>query len=424
MPRTVNLLSDRKLRALLAQSKPGVYADGGGLVLRLRPGRTAAWYLRYSINRRARWLPLGAARDVTLAEARAAASAGRARISKDRADPLDERRRAAEQARMEEVKRRPFRELVEQWYADEVADRLKQPEVVRRALDKRLLPLLGARPATEITAQDCARALDGIRRRYPAAANDLLRHLKAVFAYGVRRGLLAASPAATLTARHDGGGTERKRTRTLSRTELVMFFRAIRETPNFGDDNLLALRLLLALGVRKQELLAATWAEIDLDGETEDGPVWRLPAERTKTGEASDIPLSPLVVAWFRSAKQMAGGSAFVFPVRRRDRRRRLEHVGADTLNVALSRVNHGLPHFTVHDLRRTCRTGLSSLGVAPHVAEACLNHRPRGVEGVYNRFSFLDERRAALTAWSEVVAQAEEGARAPVVPFRVRQTA
>ena len=60
---------------------------------------------------------------------------------------------------------------------------------------------------------------------------------------------------------------------------------------------------------------------------------------RSKTGAAQDIPLSPVVVAWLRTAQELAAGSEWVFPARRRDKHGRYEHVGMDTLNVALARV-------------------------------------------------------------------------------------
>lgn len=56
-----------------------------------------------------------------------------------------------------------------------------------------------------------------------------------------------------------------------------------------------------------------------------------------------------------------------------------------------------GLEHFTVHDLRRTCRSLLASLGVPSHIAERCLNHKLKGVEGIYNRHDYLNERREAF---------------------------
>ena len=89
-----------------------------------------------------------------------------------------------------------------------------------------------------------------------------------------------------------------------------------------------------------------------------------------------------------------------------------MPHVGLDTLNVALQRVKHGLPPFTLHDLRRTARTQLAALGVRREVAERCLGHAIRGVEGTYDRHNYFKERRTALEQWTDVLIEAERGVR------------
>ena len=166
------------------------------------------------------------------------------------------------------------------------------------------------------------------------------------------------------------------------------------------------MKLLLALGARKGELLGAQWGEFDLDNAS---PTWRLPANRTKTGEALTIPLVPAVASWLKSLREVAGGSAFVFPKRRRDPRQRVLHVGIDTLNAALAAVEHGLEHFTLHDLRRTMRTHLASLGVRSEVAERCLGHKLRGVEGTYNTHDYLNERRGGTGDLDDAIARHRE---------------
>jgi len=58
---------------------------------------------------------------------------------------------------------------------------------------------------------------------------------------------------------------------------------------------------------------------------------------------------------------------------------------------------------WTLHDLRRTAATGMARLNIPPHVVDRILNHTSgtiRGVAAVYNRFAYLEERRAALEAW------------------------
>lgn len=417
MAKERNRLTDVVVKRLLGRKQPGMHPDGAGLYLRIRDGGGASWTFRYKLHGKDRWLDIGDPRDTSLARARVLARAERAKVDAGQ-DPIAERRAADEKAR----KRGTFAELAEEWYAAEVANRLKHPEAVRRALDNYLLKKLGRLPVAEVRPADCARLLDGVRDKHATTANDLLRHLKAIFAFGIRRHRVDGSPVAAFVAAKDAGGKEESRTRALSRVELGQLFTAIRAEPTFGGDNLLLVRLLLALCVRKGELFTAKWDEFDLDGTTGDGPVWHLPAEHSKTGTAQDIPLSPVVVGWLRTAKELAADSKWVFPARRRDKRGRSEHVGKDTLNVALTRVKHELEPFTIHDFRRTARTQLAELGVAPHVAEACLNHKPKGVEGVYNRHSYLAERRTALQAWADLLVQIETG-KSNIVPIRGKAT-
>jgi hypothetical protein len=62
---------------------------------------------------------------------------------------------------------------------------------------------------------------------------------------------------------------------------------------------------------------------------------------------------------------------------------------------------------FRLHDCRRTATTGMARLGVAPHVADRILNHQSgtiSGVAAIYNRFSYIEQRRAALDLWGSFV--------------------
>jgi len=413
-----------KLTALAVErahrsGEPLLLGDGDGLYLRKQTRDGASWTLRYHFAGRQHWLTLGNYPDMPLAQARIEARAARVLLDKQQ-NPLSVRRAAL----AEERQKGSFKTLCEDWYRAEVQAReLKHPAVPRRYLDKYLLPRLGMLPASEITPSDIARLLDGIKARAPTAANDLLRFTRRIFAFGVRRRLVTSNPAADFSPRLDAGGTERPRSRALSLDELAQLFERMRETPNFGADNLLAIKLLLALCVRKGELLGARWEEFDLDGHTHVGAVWHLPAARTKTGEGFDIPLVPAVTEWLNRLRGLAAGSEYIFPKRRRDPRERVPHMGIDTLNVALLRVKHGLPHFTLHDLRRTARTHLAALGVRREVAERCLGHKLRGVEGTYDRYDYFRERRAALESWAALLLSIERGD-CKVAPLRPRRSA
>ncbi len=95
-----------------------------------------------------------------------------------------------------------------------------------------------------------------------------------------------------------------------------------------------------------------------------------------------------------------------------------LPHIHENTLNVALAKVKPlmpGIEPFCIHDFRRTARTHLAALGVEAHIAERCLNHRIRGIEGVYNRHDYFDERRKALELWAEFLEACETEGRGQV---------
>jgi hypothetical protein len=62
---------------------------------------------------------------------------------------------------------------------------------------------------------------------------------------------------------------------------------------------------------------------------------------------------------------------------------------------------------WTVHDIRRTVRTGMGMLGVLPHVAEAALNHLPPKLIRTYDRNTYATEKRAALDLWANHLAVA-----------------
>jgi integrase len=406
-------MASQKLTALQVERahhkrQPVLLSDGGGLYFRKQTTDGAAWTLRYRFAGRDRWMTLGNYPDMSLAEARAEARKARVLLDKKQ-DPMAVRLAAMDAQRT----RGTFRELCEDWFrAEIVGRRLKHPEVPRRYLDKYLLPEFGRTPPADVHAADIARLLDKVKGRAPTAANDLLRFTSRVFAFGVRRRIVTGNPAADFTPRLDAGGTERPRERALTSEELARLFDAIRKVPAFGGANVLAIKLLLALCVRKGELLGARWSEFDLDAETDSGPVWHLPGSRTKTGQALDIPLVLEVVEWLHALKVLAAGSEYVFPQRRRDPRQRVPHMGLDTLNVAVTRVKHGLKPFTLHDLRRTARTQLGALGVRREVAERCLGHQIGGVEGTYDRHDYFDERRQALEQWTAVLLDAERGDR------------
>ena len=82
------------------------------------------------------------------------------------------------------------------------------------------------------------------------------------------------------------------------------------------------------------------------------------------------------------------------------------------------------IPDWRLHDLRRTATTGMARLNFPPHIVDKVLNHVSgtiRGVAAVYNRFEYLEERRAALEAWGRYVWNLVSSADAKVIQISRR---
>ena len=79
-------------------------------------------------------------------------------------------------------------------------------------------------------------------------------------------------------------------------------------------------------------------------------------------------------------------------------------------LDRRIKAAGHQLEPWRLHDLRRSMRTGLGALGVAPHVAELAINHARKGIEATYDKYQYTGEIKAALTLWTNHVLAVVEG--------------
>jgi integrase len=275
-----------------------------------------------------------------------------------------------------------------------VKPNLKRPDLVEAILYRNVVPVWAGRDARTIRPREVVDLLDGIvDRGAPVFANRTAQVLGQLFRFGIQRAIVEESPVKLLKR---PGGTERPRQRVLTDDEIAVFLRdpiACTRFPRLAR----VITLLLFTGQRRGELVAAQWADVDLKVGT-----WRIPAEVAKTGRESLVPLSPRVIAEFTELRSAAIRSRWVLPTASGEDR----HVHAQQLTTSLERCasrfkQSGIAPFTLHDLRRTCRTGLARLKVPPHVAERVLGHAQARVAATYDVHSYLDEKRAALEAWA-----------------------
>lgn len=413
-------LTDVQIRAWV--KKPEHFegrADGGGLYLCFPAKYTVPyWRFRYRFAGKRRMMQIGSYSEVSLSTARATAKELAAKVALGHDVAGEKQARKAEALAQMEQEKNALRvsELAAEYFERQILGRWKHPDILRRRIDKDINPNIGHLRVEDVKPRHIDDMLQKIvARGAPTIANDVLRWTRRIFDYAIKRHALEVNPAGAFEI-VDAGGQEQSRERWLTRDELVNLFEAMRRARGFGRENELSFKLLLTLCCRKMELCGAQWGEFDLDS-----AVWHLPGERVKNGDAIDIPLPTQAVAWLRELSSLAGGSRWVLPARKMQNRM-IPHIQESTLPVALAKVRREMPevaNFTIHDFRRTARTHLAALGVDPIVAERCLNHRIRGVEGIYNRHQYFDERRHALALWADMLTALEQGAEYNVTPIK-----
>jgi integrase len=269
-------------------------------------------------------------------------------------------------------------------------------------------------PLDQIRSQDVVAFLDDTVTRAPVHANRLLSALKTMFADAVRRGVIGTSPVAMLKP----PTKERPRERALTDAEIALFWQAAGNLGwPWGD----AFRLLLLTGQRRGQVQLMEWGEIDLERRT-----WLIAGHKMKTGRPHDVSISDPALEILTQAQDAArrlgtlDAHAPVFHIDGKPlaafgkAKARLDRLMQHTAREAI-------PGWTLHDLRRTLTHGLAQLSFPPHVADKILAHSAgtiHGVAAVYNQYQYLGERRDALVAWGNRVAEIIGRGQGNVVPM------
>jgi integrase len=284
------------------------------------------------------------------------------------------------------------------WPAYKAAKRdLRSIGEVERIFDRHILPKLGDRLADAVTRADVTGLIDEIAADAPVMARAVLAQLSAFYTWALPAlERLPANPC--IGARRPD--KPKSRDRVLSEAELVGLWNVAKgEHAPWGA----VLKLLILTGQRRAEVIEARRSEFEAKA-----ALWTIPGERAKNGEAHLVPLSKQALAVIESIPEV-GESPFLFPAAGNDEN------AASGISKATKRfrssliksLEHDVPDWTLHDIRRSVATGMQRLGIRLEVTEAVLNHisgSRAGIVRVYLRHGFLDEKRHALEVWAAEV--------------------
>jgi integrase len=264
-----------------------------------------------------------------------------------------------------------------------------------------VLPVWGERNFVSIRRSDVAALLDTVQDEHGARSADyVLAVVRGLMNWFAARNDDYASPITRGMARTNPRA--RQRARILDDDEIRTVWRAGEGAGTFGA----IVRILLLTAQRREKVAGMRWQDVALDGE------WHIPAEeREKT--AGGVLLLPDAAVTILRAQPRFEGNPYVFAGRGT-----AHFNGFSKAKAAFDKAAPIAP-WVLHDLRRTAKSLMSRAGVRPDISERVLGHVIAGVEGVYDRHSYRDEKADALRRLAALVAGIVDPPAANVVALR-----
>lgn len=376
--------------------------DSSGLILFVAQTGHKGWGIRYRRpgSRKPAKFMVGSWPAMSLAQARVAAATAKLNVSRG-ADPSEAKKRAKAEAKTAATN--AAADTVERWVEEFLREHVRkktrrhnqnQAEYVFYRI---VVPAWRGRAVGTIVRRDIKELVRKVATTRPTMANRVLGHLSKFFRWLTNEDIITGSPCLGI----ERPAPEIVRDRILTDPEVRSFWRATDDLPvPFGD----IYTLLLLSAARRQEVAEMQWRELDLANKT-----WTISAERAKGKLAVVLPLGPL--AWSIIERQpRIVGSDYVFGHRR---------TGFSHMKTRLDRVMRSETPWRTHDLRRTARSLLSRARVSSDVAEMMLGHLLPGMRRVYDKFGYIEQKRAGFVSLEREIDLILNPPAADVIPLR-----
>jgi len=397
MKRTIHKLSARTVES---KRKPGLYGDGGGLYLQVGPSGSKAWLFRFMLRGRAREMGLGSLNAVSLQDARERALRCRKQLASG-IDPIEARGAERLQERLDAAKAITFRECAAAYIeAHKVAWRNgKHAEQWKNTLNTYAGPVIGDLAVQGVDTDLVLRVIEPIWKDKPETASRVRGRIEAVLDWAKARGLRTGENPARWRGHLDQLLPKRSKVRLVEHHAALPYLDIGAFVAKLRGQQGVAARTLeftILTAARTQEVLGATWAEIDMERRT-----WTIPAARMKGHREHRVPLSDRaleILEQMREAKQ----SDYVFPGGKE------KEPLSNAAMLALVQRRMGHADLTIHGFRSTFRDWTAEQSNFPReVAEAALAHAVANkAEAAYQRGDLFEKRRKLMTAWSDYIAR------------------
>jgi integrase len=390
-------LADTTLSGLEPEAAVYREQDGQGLYFRVKPNGGKSWELRYKKpDGKWSWLGLGSYPEVSGAGARQKAAELRT-DAVDGVSPLTAKH--ARKASELEATNSTFEALAREWV--EVRRPGWAASTATRnigALELHVFPVFGKRLYASILPIEWMEFLRGMEQLgIIEQVSRVRRSCKEIYDLARVTGRAVHNPLEGLSRFLQSKSAENYA--HVNVKELPSLLRAIAAYPHAHDVRL-GLRLLMLTGVRPSELREARWDEFDRKA-----GLWQIPAERMKKRRPHTVPLSRQVLDALEQLHKMTGAYPLLFPGRNDRTKPRSNMV----FNMALRRMGYASRQ-TGHGFRHIASTTLRENGFAKDHVEAQLSHVEDGVSGVYNKATYIEQRRTMMQWYADHLDDLQKG--------------
>ncbi|CAG9203785.1 Phage integrase [Burkholderia vietnamiensis] len=411
MPRAINRLSQL---TVVKTTKPGLYADGGGLYLQITTAGVKSWLFRYMRNGKARGMGLGPVHTIGLADARASALDCR-RLLLDGIDPIDSRNAERAAHGIAEGNAVTFQYCAEKYIEAHRTGwkNAKHADQWTNTLATYAYPTFDSLAVSAIDTALVMKVLEPIWTTKTETASRVRGRIESVLDWATVHGYRVGENPARLKGHLDKLLPKRSRVQkvehhpALPYADIPDFMNELRAAEGTAAR---ALEFLILTATRTNETIGATWQEFDLD----EG-VWVVPAGRMKMRKEHRVPLSARAIALVKAQQKLKRGD-YVFPGAR-DKK--------PLSNMAMLQLLERMKYddITVHGFRSTFRDWAGETTHYPReVCEAALAHGIKDkAEAAYARGDLFAKRAALMQDWDKYCANKQAATTStPTEPDRV----
>jgi integrase len=384
--------------AVTRASKPGLYADGAGLYLRVSRNGSKSWALRFTLRGKPREMGLGGLTKVTLADARKKAADARLLLSDGR-DPLDLRQEEdAKRIKVEKLaaaRGMTFDKCAEAYIAAHEPSwrNEKHKQQWRNTIATYVAPIFGKTPVQDIDIDLVMKVIEPIWNTKTETARRIRGRIEVILDWAKVRGFRSGENPARWRGQMDQLLPARSKLNSVKHhaalpySELPDFMDTLRAIPG---DSAAALEFLILTAARTSEVIYAKWAEVDFKKK-----LWTIPGARMKSRREHRVPLSSAAIEVLKRMENRKG--EYVFPGRSPD-----APLSNMALLMTLGRMNRA--DITAHGFRSTFRDWAAECTNFPNeMVEMALAHVIEGkTEAAYRRGDLLEKRRQLMDTWGD----------------------